>query len=93
MSTIANSLEIEAIKTAISRTITFAQMSNAQKKGVINQLFPDGVAFWYADPKAAVGDTVYGWDVSTINGGGFFFGEVASIPVNSDSAINFKIQN
>jgi len=92
MSTVTNSLEIQAIKEELQKTITFAQMTNVQKRDVVDQLFPDGVAFWYSDPKAAIGDKVFGWGDANINTGGFFFGQLTGVPA-SNANIDFKFQS
>ena len=91
-STLENELQITAVKQELAKKITFAAMSNAQKRSVVDQLFPNGVAFQYEDPKVAVGDFVYGWDDNDFNGGGFFFGEVLSIPLAGDGNIDYKHQ-
>lgn len=91
-SIVENELEINAIKQDLQKRITFQEMTNAQKKEVINQLFPQGVAFWYADPKAGAGDKVFGWGDAAINDGGFFFGQVINSPVQGPSDINLKLE-
>lgn len=93
MSDVTNKIEIDAIKADLAKKTTFAEMTNAQKKEVIDQLFPDGVAFAYSDPKVSVGDFVFGWGDPDINSGGFFFGEVAELPIEDSSDINFKFQS
>lgn len=93
MSSLENQIQITAIKADLAKKITFAEMDNAQKKEVIDQLFPQGVAFWYADPKTSIGDKVFGWGAANINSGGFFFGEATSVPVTADANINFKFQS
>lgn len=92
MSTLANELEIQAIKADLAKKITFATMTNAQKRSVVDQLFPNGVAFWYSDPKAAVGDKIFGWGDAAINSGGFFFGQITALPV-TNANISFKFQS
>lgn len=93
MSTTSNTLEIQAIKTDLAKKIKFSTMTNAQKREVIDQLFPNGVAFHYTDPKVGAGDFVYGDGNASLNGGGFFFAEVVSVPISSDSNLDFKYQS
>lgn len=92
MSTLTNTLEIQAIKADLEKKITFEQMTNAQKRAVVDQLFPLGVALWYLDPKAAVGDKIFGWGDPAINSGGFFFGQLTALPA-SNANISFKFQS
>ena len=95
MSEVTNSLAITTIQNDLKKKVTFAEMSDAEKRTVIDQLFPLGVAFWYDDPKASVGDKIFGWGEPTLNTGGFFFGELASLPTGgvwAESNINFKIK-
>jgi len=87
MSTIENKL-----KTDLARKVTFEDMSNVQKKEVIDQLFPNGVAFWYADPKASQGDKVFGWGDPNINEGGFFFGEITGSPSGVPTAADLDLR-
>lgn len=93
MSVTENSLRIDAIEEDLKEKIKFSTMNNVQKRDVIDQLFPDGVAFAHTDPKAAVGDFVFGFGDPAFNGGGFFFAEVASIPVVGDGNLNYKYQS
>lgn len=95
MSQIENELNIAAIQEDLKKKITFEGMTNTQKRSVVDQLFPDGVAFWYTDVKAAIGDKVFGWGDPNIDGGGFFFGELTSLPPSGDPGegnIDFKFQ-
>jgi hypothetical protein len=93
MSELQNQIQITAIQQELSRKITFSEMTNAQKKSVVDQLFPNGVAFHYQDPKVSVGDFVYGWGNANFNGGGFFFGSVLSIPLAGDANLDYKYQS
>jgi hypothetical protein len=95
MSTIENSIEIAAIQEDLKKKVKFSGMTAIQKRDVIDQLFPEGVAFWYTDPKVAVGDKVFGWGDPAIDGGGGFFGEITSLPGSGTPTaanINFKFQ-
>jgi len=94
MSVTSNENEITAIKADLQNKITFAQMSNTQKRQVIDQLFPQGVAFWYTDPKAVVGDKVFGWGDPNINGGGTFLAEISTQPAGTptEANLNFKLE-
>ena len=95
MSDVQNSIEINAIKEDLKKKITFPEMSNTQRRQVIDVLFPEGVAFWYADPKAALGDKVFGWGDPNINEGGFFFAEITTALSGAISQANltFKFQS
>jgi hypothetical protein len=92
MSELTNSLEIDAIKLDLANKVTFSGMSNAAKKDAIDQLFPEGVAFWYSDPKVVSGDKVFGWGDPSINTGGFFFGQATAAPV-TDANLDFKFRS
>lgn len=92
MSDIENGIEITAIKEDLKKKITFPEMSDAQKRQVVDQLFPDGVAFWYEDPKAIIGDKVFGWDDPNINTGGFFFSELTSTPIGAPTEANMEFK-
>lgn len=87
-----NYLEIQGIKTELGNKIKFSEMSNVQKRSVVDQLFPNGVAFHYTDPKVAADDFVFGSGNASLNGGGFFFAKVVSIPITSDSNLNYEMQ-
>lgn len=93
MSDVENSLEITAIKQELSNKIKFSEMTNVQKRSVIDQLFPNGVAFHYTDPKVAIGDFVYGWGNASLNSGGFFFASVVSVPITGDANLNYRSQS
>lgn len=89
-----NQLEIAAIKADLALKKKFSQMNNAQKRDVIDQLFPSGVAFHYTDPKIVVGDWIFGSGDPDINSGGFWFGKAASnAPIENNADVDFEIQN
>ncbi len=76
----------------LSKSVLPSEMTQTQRKSVTDALYPEGVALKYDNPDIVVGDLVYGSGVSGINSGGFFFGEVVSLPVSSDADLNMKIQ-
>ena len=92
MSVTENKLAINEIKQDLSEKIKFSTMNNTQKRDVIDQLFPDGVAFYYTDPKVAVEDKVFGSGNPALNGGGFFFANVVSIPIVGDANLDYELQ-
>lgn len=92
MSVTENTLQINNIKTDLALKIKFSEMDNTQKRSVIDQLFPDGVAMYYTDPKIAIDDWVFGVGNANINGGGFFFGKALDAPIVNDADVDQEIQ-
>ena len=72
-------------------TIAVVSMSAAQKREVIENIFPNGVAIDVNNPNIKVGDKVFGEKVG-INGGKWFFGNVITAPPTQDSHIDFKYE-
>ena len=77
----------------LAGTVSIEALNQAQRRTIIESIFPNGVAIWYSDPSVEVGDKVFGWGAAGINGGGTFIAEVVSTPVTSNSNLNFKLQS
>lgn len=82
----ANKTTIESIQ---GSTIDVSALTSAQKRILIENIFPNGVAINVNDPNLKVGDHVFG-EKAGINDGNWFFGVVISLPVSSDSNVQFK---
>lgn len=67
-----------------------AQLTAAQRKTLTDALYPTGVALHYSNADVKVNDLVYGEGNGSINGGGFFFAKVLSIPVTADANLEHK---
>lgn len=71
----ANTAELTAaFESFLASKTEVSDLTDSEKRQVIDALFPNGVAFYYTDPKITIGDSVYGRGNSNINSGGFFFG-------------------
>jgi len=77
--------------TLIGNSVSIDSMSAAQKREVIENIFPNGVAIDVNDPNIKAGDKVFGEKVG-INGGKWFFGNVITAPPTQDSHIDFKYE-
>jgi hypothetical protein len=67
-------------------------LNSAQRKLLTDALYPSGVALHYLNTDVKVNDLVYGSGNVSINGGGFFFAKVVSMPVNADANLDFTYQ-
>lgn len=91
----SNALEIATLKTQVaqllSKSVLPGDMTSAQKRTLIEGVFPNGVWIDINDPNLKVGDKVAGKKAG-INGGFDFMGYVLTAPPTQDSHINFVIR-
>mgnify|MGYP000342006017 CR=1 FL=1 len=86
--TTENSLRIDNI---VNNAVYVSDLSGAEKRELIEALFPNGVAINVNDPNIKVGDNVYG-EKAGINSGKWFFGTVLTAPPTNDSHIDFDYE-
>ncbi|MBO0323454.1 hypothetical protein J0X14_14190 [Muricauda sp. CAU 1633] len=77
------------IQQIMSGTVAITALSGTQKRQVIENVFPNGVAIDVNDPNIKVGDSVFG-EKAGINSGKWFFGVVTTAPPTADGHITFK---
>lgn len=70
-------------------TIDFASMNGTQKRTVIENIFPSGVAIDINDPNIKAGDKVFGVKAE-INNGKWCFGVVVNPALTDDTHITFN---
>lgn len=91
----SNALEIQTLKTQVaellSKSVLPTNMTAAQKRVMIEGVFPNGVWIDINDPNLKVGDKVAGKKAG-INDGVDFMGYVLTAPPTQDSHINFVIK-
>ncbi len=75
MSVQENANNILAIQVELANSKKLSELSQSERRQVIAQVFPNGVALNALDPQVKTGDLVYGEGFTNVNAGNFFFGE------------------
>lgn len=80
--TTENSLRIDEI---VNNSVYVSDLTNTEKREVLDALVSEGVMIEYSDPIVKVGDRVYGKDgTNTIFGGDNFIATVTTAPPTAD---------
>lgn len=89
-STASNAAAIELIQQELANSKKVQDLTNTERREVLDVLFPQGVALPFDSPLISIGDLVYG-QVAAINGGAFCFGySLVNGVVTTDADINIK---
>ena len=87
-----NEIAIAAIQTELAASVKLSELSDTERRALMDAIFPEGAALHYLNETIVIGDLVYGKGIATINSGNLWFGEsLVNGPITGPADVDLDI--